>query len=235
MIFNDFLLALSQIGDRRFRGVLFKGIGLTLGLLFALYAATGFVANLLLPNTVTLPIIGQVTWVDDLVSWGSVLLMIGLSVFLMIPVASAFTSMFLDDVADAVEEQHYPALPPARHVGFAEGLSDTIRFLGIMVAANLVAFLIYAILLLMVVGAPLAPVVFWALNGYLLGREYFQLVAMRRLGRDGARAAFRQHLGVIWLAGSLMAVPLTVPILNLIIPVLGAATFTHLFHRLSTR
>ena len=29
-----------------------------------------------------------------------------------------------------------------------------------------------------------------------------------------------------------MAAPLTVPILNLVVPVLGAATFTHLFHRL---
>jgi len=32
-----------------------------------------------------------------------------------------------------------------------------------------------------------------------------------------------------------MAVPLTFPLINLIIPILGAATFTHLFHRLAQK
>jgi uncharacterized protein involved in cysteine biosynthesis len=75
--------------------------------------------------------------------------------------------------------------------------------------------------------------VFWLVNGYLLGREYFQLVAMRRLGAAGA-ANLRRHFGPrIWLAGVLMAVPLSVPVLNLIVPVIGVAVFTHQFHRLA--
>jgi len=32
-----------------------------------------------------------------------------------------------------------------------------------------------------------------------------------------------------------MVVPLTIPLVNLLVPVLGAATFTHLFHALSAR
>jgi uncharacterized protein involved in cysteine biosynthesis len=36
----------------------------------------------------------------------------------------------------------------------------------------------------------------------------------------------------IWAAGILMAVPLSVPLLNLLVPVLGAATFTHITHAL---
>jgi len=67
----------------------------------------------------------------------------------------------------------------------------------------------------------------------LLGREYFQMVAMRRLGRAGADALRKKHRLQIWLAGFLMAVPLSVPFVNLFIPVLGAATFTHMFHRLN--
>jgi len=56
---------------------------------------------------------------------------------------------------------------------------------------------------------------------------------MRRLGRKGAKALRARHPLQIWVAGTLMAAPLSVPILNLLIPVLGAATFTHLFHRLN--
>jgi CysZ protein len=140
-------------------------------------------------------------------------------------VASAFTGMFLDQVADAVEDRHYPQLPDVPGVPFLEGLRDGLGFLGVIVAANLVALILYAFF------TPLAPLIFWALNGYLLGREYFQLVAMRRIGRKGAKALMKRHMGQVWLAGGLMAIPLTVPVVNLLVPVLGAATFTHLYHR----
>mgnify|MGYP007061007021 CR=1 FL=1 len=75
----------------------------------------------------------------------------------------------------------------------------------------------------------------YVLNGFLLGREYFMLVAMRRLGRPGAVQLRRRHPVAIWVAGTLMAAPLSVPVVNLLVPVLGAATFTHLFHRLNAR
>jgi uncharacterized protein involved in cysteine biosynthesis len=79
----------------------------------------------------------------------------------------------------------------------------------------------------------LALPIFFGLNGYLLGREYFQIAAMRRIGRENAKELRRKHSGKIWLAGCLMALPLSIPLVNLVIPILGAATFTHLFHRLS--
>ncbi len=226
MILGDFLKALGQIGDPRFRRVLWLGIGLTIALLFGVYAAFLGLVNWLSPDAVTLPIIGEVTWVDDLLSWGSILLMIVLSIFLMVPVASAFTGIFLEDVAQAVEDRHYPHLPPAPRIPFTAALQDSLNFLAIIIVANLVALVLYFFF------TPAAPFIFWGLNGFLLGREYFQLVAMRRLGRVEAKVAYRRNIGAVWLAGGLMAIPLTVPLLNLIIPILGAATFTHLFHRL---
>lgn len=226
MIFSDFLKALAQLTDPRFRRVLFLGLGLTVALLFVAYAAILWLVTTLSPETVTLPIIGTVSWVDDLISGASILLMLILSIFLMVPVASAFTSMFLDDVADAVEQRHYPSLPPAERLSFGDTVVDTLNFLGILLGANVLAFILYAIF------PPFAPLIFWGLNGLLLGREYFQLVAARRLGRAGAKSMFRNNLPQIWLAGGLMALPLTVPVINLLMPILGAATFTHLYHRL---
>ena len=227
MIFSDFSKALGQIGDPAFRGVIFKGVGLSVVLLFVVYAIVGTVASWLTPDTVTLPFIGEVTWVDSLISGASVLLMMALSVFLMVPVASAFTSIFLDEVADAVEHKHYPALSEPLRVSLADGFRDSVSFMGVLIGANLLALVLYLIFV------PFAPLIFWALNGFLLGREYFQLVAMRRIGRVAAKQAFRANMGQIWLAGGLMAVPLTIPLANLIVPVLGAATFTHLYHRLA--
>ena len=66
----------------------------------------------------------------------------------------------------------------------------------------------------------------------MLGREYFMLVAQRRLPR-AAVLAMRKRNGLrLWIAGVLMAAPLSIPLVNLLVPVLGVATFTHLFHRL---
>ncbi|MEO1176389.1 MAG: EI24 domain-containing protein, partial [Pseudomonadota bacterium] len=178
-------------------------------------------------DSTSLPWIGEITWFDDILSWGSVLLMRGLSTFLMVPVASAITSMFLDEVAQAVEDRHYPHMPKADAVSFYDGLVDSVNFLGVIVVANVLALFVYLLL-------PFSTILlFWALNGFLLGREYFTLAAMRRVGRARAKELRREHGGTIWLAGFLMAMPLTIPIVNLLIPILGAATFTHLFHRLT--
>ncbi|AMY68422.1 EI24 domain-containing protein [Frigidibacter mobilis] len=225
MILTSFAAALGQLTDGRFLRVLMLGVGLTLALLFALYTVFITLIGWVTPDTMTLPVLGEVRWIDDLLSWGSILLMIGLSVFLMVPVASAFTGLFLDDVAEAVEAEHYPGLPPAAGTAFLDGLIDSVNFFGVLVAVNLLALVAYVFV------GPFAPVLFWAVNGYLLGREYFTLVAMRRIGRQGAAVMRRRYSGRIWLAGVLMAMPLSIPVVNLLVPLLGAATFTHLYHK----
>lgn len=226
MIFTDFTKAVRQLTDHRFQRVLVFGIALTIALLFGIYALFLTAISSLGPEVLTIPFVGEITWVKDLLGWGSLFFMLLLSFFLMVPVASAFTGLFLDDVAKAVERKHYPTLPPVPRIPFRDSLVDTLNFLGVLIGANILALIIYAV---MNVFSPLA---FWALNGYLLGREYFQMVAMRRLGRAGAKALRKQHWFEIWLAGVLMAVPLTIPLINLLVPVLAAATFTHLYHRL---
>lgn len=227
MILDSIRLTLSQIGDPRFRKVLALGIGLTVLLLMAAYVLVVLVVQWLTPDSFTLPWIGEIAFVDDLLSGASVLLMLILSVFLMVPVASAVTGLFLDEVAEAVEETHYPHLPAVPRLGLGETVSESLRFLGTLLIANLLALVAYFVF------APFAPVIFYAVNGFLLGREYFFLVGLRRLGRAGAKLAYRRNLGTIWLTGAIMAVPLTVPVVNLTVPILGVATFTHLFHKLT--
>lgn len=227
MIFAAFFRALSQLGDRRFRRVVILGVLLALALLFAVYAVFLQLVWWLSPDQIDLPVIGPVTGMDTLLGWTSVLFMMVLSIFLMVPVASAFTGLFLEDVADAVEDRHYPQLPPATPLSFAEGLRQSVNFLGVVLAVNIGALFIYPFF------GPAIPLVFWAVNGFLLGQEYFSLVALRRLPPQEVKAMRRRNRWTLWAAGTLMAAPLSVPILNLVIPVLGVATFTHLYHQLA--
>ncbi|SDG97307.1 EI24 domain-containing protein [Sulfitobacter delicatus] len=229
VILRSFTRALSQLGDSRFRRVVLLGVGLSLALLIAATAGFAYLVEWVTPEDAWLPVLGEVNWLDDLLSWGALLLLMILSVFLMVPVASAISSMFLDDVADAVEEVHYPQLPPAHRIGLGDSIRDTVNFLGVLIGANLLALILYLLF------APAALFIFWGLNGFLLGREYFTLAALRRHDRAEAKRLRRRHAGTIWMAGVLMAVPLSVPLINLLVPILGAATFTHLYHSLVPR
>lgn len=222
MIIQSILAAFDQLGDRRFLWVVVKSIIVTLLGLIAMVLGVQW----LLPETITLPWIGEVSWLgwvlDRAVFWA----MSVASVFLMIPVAAVVIGFFLEEVAHAVESEHYPDRIPQSPIGFFAGLGEGLRFLLILIVVNLFAMILYLIFV------PFAPLIFIAINGVLLGREYAQLVAMRHLGRLGANAFRRRNRATIWGAGMLMAVPLTVPFLNLLVPVIGVATFTHLFHKL---
>ncbi|AUC53347.1 hypothetical protein CDO87_09115 [Sagittula sp. P11] len=227
MIFDAFFKAVGQMGDPRFRSVLLRGVGITVLVLFAFAALMVWGAGWLVGDSLTLPWIGTITWVDNVLSWAMVPVTMIASVFLMVPVASAVTGLFLEEVAQAVEDVHYPEAGRAASVPFSESVMDGLGFLGTMVLANVVALVLYLLF------APFAPFIFWGLNGFLLGREYFILAAMRRVGRVEAKRLWRRHLTTIWAGGVLMAMPLSVPVVNLLIPVLGAATFTHIFHGLN--
>lgn len=226
MIFSSFAKALGQVFDPRFLKVIAIGFGLALALLAVITWAFSEVIVFFVPDSMTLPFVGAIGGLAVLLSWGGFAAMMALSVFLMIPVASAFSGIFLDEVADAVEVKHYSDLPPASGQSLYEGLKSGINFLGLVIAVNTLALILY------LMSGPFAPLVFWAVNGALLGREYFMLVASRRLDLEAARALRRKHRGTIWLAGVCMAAPLSVPFVNLLIPVLGVATFTHIFHSL---
>ena len=229
MIFSSFFKALGQITDARFRRVMFLGALLALALLGGVYAGFLALIDMFAPGSVEIPFVGPIGGIETLLGWGSFFLMLGLSVFLMVPVASAFSGLFLEDIADAVEDRHYPSLPPVTPLRLADTIIDSANFLGLLIAVNLLALVLY------VFAGPAIPLVFWGINGWLLGREYFTLVAMRRLGRQGAKDLRARHKGTIWLAGVLMAAPLSLPLVNLVVPVLGVATFTHIFHRLNGR
>ncbi|MFT4716594.1 MAG: CysZ protein [Paracoccaceae bacterium] len=226
MIFNDFSKALNQIGDPAFRKVLIRSLLITLALLGPFIFGFSAFLQWIIPESVSIPFYGPVTFLDNLASGIGFVVLLFLTSFLMIPVAVVFIGLSLDQIAAAVEAKFYPHLPQVPGQPLGDAVIDAVKFLMVLALVNMLALIIYFASTL------LAPVIFWLVNGLMLGREYFQTVAMRRLGRKEADALRRKHGFTIWMAGVLMAIPLTVPVLNLIVPILGVATFTHLFHRL---
>lgn len=225
-MFSDYSRAISQVFDRRFITVLIKSIGLTLGLLIGLTMILMYFISFIPAMSFTIPLIGyEVTFLEELAETASFGLILILSSFLMFPVAALFVGLFLDEIADAVEARHYPTLPEPRRQSWGEVLTQSIEFMFVLIGANVIALIIYLL------STVLAPVIFWLVNGYLLGREYFEVVATRRIDKREAKSLRQKNFFAVWMAGALIAVPLSIPVLNILAPVIGVAAFVHLYHR----
>lgn len=169
---------------------------------------------------------GWANWIVDTFTRLAIffaVLLIAPAVLLMI------TGLFLSYVIAAVERRHYPHLPAARDIPIAEDIVSVLRFTGLLLLLNLLVLPLY--LLLPGLNFPIS----WTLNGYLAGREYFDLVAMRRLEKEDRDALRRAYGGRIFRSGFVIALLMTVPVLNLVMPVVAAAYMTHVFHGIRER
>ena len=225
MITDSALRALGGLFAPSIRTVFWKVIGLTLLALAALWLAVreAFFAWVMPFVSGFIPDLPD--WAGWLTFVAAFLSAIGLAAalaMLIAPVSAVVAGFFLDDAADIIEKQDYPGDAPGTALPLGQSLRSSLRFFLVVVLANLVS-----LLFLLVPGVNL--IVFFVVNGYLLGREYFEFAASRHLGIEGARAYRRAHRGTVTLAGFVVALFLFVPFLNLLTPLFAAVMMIHLF------
>lgn len=205
-----------QIADPAFRRLLWRGAWVAMAAMVALWAIAGLVAA----KTTFF----ETVWLEGLFDIGGFVAIFVLTFLLFPGFVTLGLGFFLEDACEAIEAKDYPRLPPARRQGFAEIFLTTAMFTGLLVFLNLLALPVY---FLPVVG----PFLFFAVTGFLLGREYADLVTARRLKPEAAKAFRKTHGWSIFAAGMTIAVLSTIPGINLIAPVLGTTLMLHLFER----
>ena len=146
--------------------------------------------------------------------------------FLIFPaIVGLALGFMLEDIARAVEGRHYPNLPVARDQSVMEAAKDAIKLAVITVLVNLVVLPLYFI--------PFVNLfIFFMVNGYLLGREYFELVAVRRLAPEDVVSLRKSYRSRLFWAGVLIAFLFTIPLVNLITPIVATAFMVHVFELL---
>lgn len=148
------------------------------------------------------------------------------ALFLM-PAVSAFVgSFFVDEVADTVERTHYPAEAPGRALPLGRALVEGIKF-------GLLALVVYLGALPFVLFAGIGFLILFAANAYLLSREYFELAAMRFRTPEEAKAMRKANAGYVFLTGMIVALFVSVPILNFATPVFAMAFMMHIYKRMT--
>ncbi|HKK29413.1 MAG TPA: EI24 domain-containing protein, partial [Alphaproteobacteria bacterium] len=153
-----------------------------------------------------------------------------LALLLFPAVALAIQGIFLDGVAEAVESRHYPTLPTARDVPLLESVGSAVKLTGLVLLVNFLLLPVYLFLLLI---PPTGLLLYYAVNGYLVGREYFEEVGLRRESSVELKATRRRNRAKIWMDGILLTLVFTIPVVNLAGPTLGAAYMVHRYHRIA--
>ena len=225
-MFSDLSKAFGQTGDPAFRKVFFISAGAAFVIFALLWSLAGYGVSFL-----DAWIIGWAesdNWfVSIMVSIAETLSWIGvvfLSFMLFPSVMLIIIPLFLEDIARAVEGKHYPELEAGRQPPLVETILGSISFVGVTLLVNIIALPLYFI-----------PVVnlfaFYLINGYLLGREYFEMVAQRRLVLADAKKLRKKYRGRVVAAGFILAFLLTVPVLNIVMPIWATAFMLHRFER----
>ncbi|PKR54699.1 EI24 domain-containing protein [Thalassospira marina] len=215
---NDFMKSLAQFSDPRFRRVVLIGVGGAIVTILALWGIIGFALN-------SIDFFTNGGWLETAIDW---LLGVGLAVLVLLlfpSVTVLISSLLLDQIAEAVEEKHYPHLPQPRHQPFLEALISGLKF-------ALTALLLNILILPLLVLGPVYVIAFYAMNGYLLSREYFELVAARRFDVPTMTAFRKRRQMKLWIAGVALTFLMTIPIVNLVAPIIATAFMVHYSIRL---
>lgn len=234
-VINSFFKATGQLSDPRLRRVL--GIGVALALLGFALIWTIVWWSLSALDWTQLPVIGWLfAWMGefaDYVGGLAFVFAIMLGTFILFPaVITIIVGFFLEEVVQAVEAKHYPNEPTPRPQSYGEIFATTGQFALLVIGLNLLFLPLYLILIWV---PPLNLILYYFLNGYLVSREYYELVALRRMEPKPARQLRRAHRSRLLLAGVILVFVMTIPIVNLITPVLGAAFMVHVYQNLPRR
>lgn len=215
----------QQIFDRAFLKVFFLGLATTVGAIIIAYLAA---------NEIMKEIPGYQSdweWWEDFVNW-----VMGYTVdiaffvilfFFFAPISTIFVSIYLDDIVDSVEDRFYPNNKASKRLGIPKLAFLACRIALLVVVLNIIVIPLYIIFFWI----PFLPLgIFYLLNGYLLGWGYYEMVAVRHLGIKEAGIHRKSIRGVVLGVGLIMTFLFMVPIVQLIVPIIGAALICHLFH-----
>jgi CysZ protein len=219
--------ALAQMFTPALRRVLMKAVGLALILIVIVGIVLQRLLSALAEHGATWA--EQASGVAPHAAWSALAwvlsIMAGLGIvtgalFLMPTITAFVGSFFVDETAEAVEREYYPADPVGRALPFLRAMIE-----GLKIAA--LTRVVYFCALPFIFFAGLGVIILFLANSYLLGREYFELAAMRFHPPFEAKAMRKANGAYVFLAGMVIAVFVSIPVVNLATPIFAMAFMVH--------
>ena len=211
-MFSAAIKAIEDIFAPRIRTVLWKSIGLTIVLFISILISLEVLISIM--TAFPWP------WLETVLAIATGLGLFAAFFFLMAPVTAVFAGLFLDEIAEKVELRDYPNQPVGKPISLSAGLMISLQF-GLLV-------LVINLLLLPTLFFGIGVFLMAMVNAYLLGREYFTMVAMRHMPVRDAHAMRKHYMGKVFAAGLIPAGLSMIPILNILVPLFSTAYFVHI-------
>ncbi len=205
--------ALGDVLSPEFRSMLWRAIGLTLALFIAILVGVELLFWFF--TFIRWP------WLETIIAVGAGFGLLVLFFFLMAPVTSIFAGLYLDTVAAKVEAKHYPNDLPGKPLAGWTAIVTSLQFAVLVLFANIFA--------LPLVFTGFGAFILFAINAYLISREYFEMAAMRFLAPHDARVLRKEHAADVFVSGLIPAAFALVPVINLIVPLFATSYFVHIF------
>lgn len=229
MIFTAAYRALQRLITPQYRTMILKALGVTFIILAILWLCVHklFVSYFWPWIAHFLP--GLPSWAGWFGLGMLIIFNLGLALlmaFLIAPITAMIGGFFIDSAAEIIEKEDYPNEPIGHALPFGRSLILSLKFVVLSILGNGIAFILF-----FVPGINL--IAFYVINGYLLGREYFVFAAYRFRPEKEAHAFLYTHYTTVLGAGLLIALFVSIPILNLATPLFAAAFMTHLHKMLS--
>jgi CysZ protein len=226
--------ALEQLLSPPFRSVLLKSIALALVLLLALGIGLNRVIAWLigggggwLETALGTNAQGPVNALEWVLTIAAGFGLAAGAIFLMPAVTSLVAGLYGDGIADLVEREYYPADVPGTPVPIGRALIEAVK-------AALLALVVYLIALPFLLIAGVGAIIFFLATAFLLGRVHFELAALRFHPVAEAKRLRKAYQGTVFLGGLLIAVFVSIPIVNLATPLFGTALMVHVHKRLTS-
>lgn len=165
----------------------------------------------------------ETVWLEAIVDWlgsGAATLLAWFLFPLFIPVIISF---FCDMISTRIEKDSYPDRLPQQPIGLKEILKKDARFILKLIVVNLLFLPLFLIPVLNIL-------VYYIVNGYLLGREYFEMVTIRHLPVAKIATIRKKNRSTLIMGGVAILLLSTLPLINMIAPVVAVILMTHLFH-----
>ena len=220
---SAFAKAIAQLPEPSFRKVFLKSFIVTLAVFMLVGALSGAAVEYLW-STYDLWFSGRVSGAA-----GTMTFVIALWLFSPAAATVVITTFFMGEILEAVEKKHYPHDIPGQDLPIGREIYVALRFLAVMIVLNFVMLVPYLVLALVFGIGFLAH---FALNGYLMGREYFEAVAHRYSDIASAKELRRRARGRIFFAGATVAFLFTIPVVNFFAPIIEPVAMIHIFKEL---
>ena len=195
-----------------------RALFLSLTLSILLFTVIWLVSDYILLNTS----IFELSWIEKVSDFFGAMLMFLLFWLLFPGVFSASVSLFVNQIALEIEKQYYPDLAPVKDIPIADNLLIFLRFFVTLICLNLFSLVVFIIF------TPGFPIIFLIVNGYLISREYFELVALRRLDTNKVQKLQKLYKTKLLFLGVVIAGLLMIPLINLVAPFIATSVMVHM-------